>query len=295
MDFNRIKENLPIKTVLDYYGLLGRLEQHDSRLTGPCPLHHGDNETAFNVNLENNLYYCFTQNHGGSVIDLIMEIEGISAGMAFTKAREILKGTNGEEKRGAATAPGNKPIEVSLKLDQDHPYLDRRRIEARTRRYFGIGYCSKGKMAGRICIPIHDEYGNLVAYAGRSTDNRKPRYLLPKGFAKSLVIYNYHRATTSKNKKVILVEGYFDVFRLFQAGYSAVALMGTSFSRKQVDLVLSMNQSLVVMLDGDKAGKKCSVKIVDDLKGKKPFRVVSLKDGLQPDMLNERELKEMLR
>ncbi len=53
---------------------------------------------------------------------------------------------------------------------------------------FGLGYCSRGVMAGRICIPIHNAAGELVAYAGRWPGDDVPeeseRYQLPKKFEK---------------------------------------------------------------------------------------------------------------
>ena len=41
-------------------------------------------------------------------------------------------------------------------------------------------------MSGRVVIPIHNERGELVAYAGRSIDDSEPRYKLPRGFHKSV-------------------------------------------------------------------------------------------------------------
>jgi len=49
-------------------------------------------------------------------------------------------------------------------------------------------------MSGRIVIPIDNELGELVAYAGRSIDGSEPRYKLPAGFKKSHVLYNLARA-----------------------------------------------------------------------------------------------------
>ena len=48
-------------------------------------------------------------------------------------------------------------------------------------------------MSGRVVIPIHDDSGQLVAYAGRAVDGSEPRYKLPAGFHKGQVLYNLHR------------------------------------------------------------------------------------------------------
>ena len=46
----------------------------------------------------------------------------------------------------------------------------------------GTGLClSKGTFAGRYVVPLHDEEGQLVGYAGRSLDDTEPRYLFAAG------------------------------------------------------------------------------------------------------------------
>ena len=63
--------------------------------------------------------------------------------------------------------------------------------------FFGLGYCAKGTMSGRIAIPIHNHEGALVGYAGRwpgEPPEERPKYKLPKGFRKSAEVFNLHRA-----------------------------------------------------------------------------------------------------
>ena len=72
-------------------------------------------------------------------------------------------------------------------------------------------------MAGRVVIPIHDENGFLVAYAGRSVDQTDPKYRFPPRFRKSLVLSNLHRAA-AEGKSVIVVEGFFDCLNVYEAG-----------------------------------------------------------------------------
>jgi DNA primase len=55
---------------------------------------------------------------------------------------------------------------------------------------WNVGFCTgKGIMAGRVAIPIHNEQGELVAYAGRWTGDPpdgEGKYKLPTGFHKSV-------------------------------------------------------------------------------------------------------------
>jgi hypothetical protein len=58
-----------------------------------------------------------------------------------------------------------------------------------------VGFFSgKGSMSGRVVIPIENERGELVAYAGRSIDGSEAKYKLPAGFKKGQVLYNLARA-----------------------------------------------------------------------------------------------------
>lgn len=112
-----------------------------------------------------------------------------------------------EHSHDATSGGGNKALPFALgHIDCSHPYLAARGIEPETARHFGIGYNrGNGSMAGRVVVPIHDENGFLVAYAGRSVDQTDPKYRLPPRFRKSLVLFNLHRAT-AEGKSVIVVE-----------------------------------------------------------------------------------------
>jgi DNA primase len=113
--------------------------------------------------------------------------------------------------------------------------LAQRGIDKETAEYFGVGFFSrKGSMAGRVVIPIENERGELVAYAGRSMNSSEPKYKLPAGFKKSQVLFNVCRALDEGSTgAVVLVEGFFDCMKVTQAEHVCVALMGCSLSRSK--------------------------------------------------------------
>ena len=125
-------------------------------------------------------------------------------------------------------------------------------------------------------IPIHNGRGQIGGYAGRALDGRPPKYKLPTGFRKGLELFNLHRAAATGSKTVIVVEGYFGCLRVHQSGFpSVVALMGCSLLAEQESLLLGRFERVILMLDGDAAGraasrairarltKKCSVAVVE--------------------------------
>jgi len=82
---------------------------------------------------------------------------------------------NGEDEAIAEDRPAvvvNAPLDFELKrLDTDHRYLSERRLTPSTISHFGLGFCKRRLMAGRIAIPLHDAQGQLIGYAGRLVDD----------------------------------------------------------------------------------------------------------------------------
>ena len=148
-----------------------------------------------------------------------------------------------------------KPLGFELQLDSAHPYGKKRGFSDWQVETFGMGYCSRGTMRNRWCVPIHDPSGQLIAYIGRWPEDElpedEPRWKLPKDFDKSRVLFNLHRFIETNSSAVVLVEGVFDAIRLAEDGIPAVALLGSSISEAQVTLLKSLPLiTAYVMLDG---------------------------------------------
>ena len=80
-------------------------------------------------------------------------------------------------------------------------------------------------------MPIHDERGVLVVYPAdgpAKLPEGVSKYDLPHNFPKRRVLFNLHRVTGAEH--LVLVEGYWSVFRLHALDVSAVALMGRTLS-----------------------------------------------------------------
>jgi DNA primase len=194
----------------------------------------------------------------------------------------------------------NPPLKFALKhLDATHPYLTGRGLTPETIAHFGLGHCQKGIMANRIAIPIHNERGELLAYAGRwpgEPPEGEGKYKLPTGFHKSLVVYNLHRAKAhAKDAGLIVVEGFFDAMRLWQAGFpQVVALMGSALSDAQEALIIEAvgPEGMVALLfDEDEAGWKGREDALSRLSSRAYVKVIGLgAEGRQPDGLSAEEL-----
>lgn len=95
----------------------------------------------------------------------------------------------------------------------------------------------------RLMFPIRSVTGSISAFAGRSLDGSMPKYLNSAEstvFHKGTTLFNIDKAKDSmiRNKQAIIVEGYFDVMRLYSYGFTnSVAPMGTALTPEQIGLI----------------------------------------------------------
>jgi len=298
IDFKKVKENVRFEPVLNRYGVKLKSTK-GAELLGHCPF-HDDKNPSLQVNTQKRLFYCHGCGAKGNVLDFVSQKEAVSIREAALLLSEWFDNSSGEEKRTAPEIPEetNRPLTFTLKLEQDHPYLKERGLDTQVVNLFGLGYCKRGLMKNRIAIPIHDEEGKLVAYAGRWAGDELPegesKYMLPRGFKKSHVLFNLHRVTGAK--VLVIVEGYWSVFRLHQLGIPAVALMGRTLSKAQEALLISSRvNDLILMLDGDDAGREAQDKILPIVARRFFVKSVSLPTGKQPDTVDERLLFQLLK
>ena len=199
----------------------------------------------------------------------------------------------------------NKPMAFTLQnLDPAHSYPTERGLEAATIAEFGLGYCAKGTMAGRIVIPIHNLTGDLVAYAGRwpgPPPEGKEKYRFPGGFKKSLEMFNAHRAFAEDSiRPMVIVEGFFDAIYLWQHGCrSVIALMGSHLSLPQelllLDAISENRRHIVLALDNDEAGRKGTDLILPRLAPHAYVRVHRFpEEGGQPDGMSMEAIRAMM-
>ena len=300
-DFGAVKAAVSLAAVLEHYGVEKLRRRRDQR-EGCCPLHRGQREDAFHASLSKNVFHCFACGAKGNVLDLVAAMEQCSireAALMLQAWFMPVAGTADVEHAGQAGRWNKgelvrKKLDVNpalrfalTRVDNTHPYLAQRGIEPATAAEFGVGfYAGTGLMQGRVVVPIHNRRGDLVAYAGRAVNGERPKYRLPAGFRKGLELYNVHRAAATESEQVLVVEGYFDCLRVHQAGFRCVVgLMGCVLSEAQENVLLERFQTVLLMLDGDQAGREASRAVAARLSKKCSVGVVRVPDGAQPDQL----------
>jgi DNA primase len=324
LDYAAIKQAVSIEQILNHYGAGETLRRSGVNLFGACPLHGGHNKDQFHASLVNNSWFCFGDcQRGGSILDFVKRKEGVD----IREAAELIRSwftipntgqkANGRRRNGGHGEPikrairekpikplRNRPLGFTLRrLDPAHPYLKERGLTPETITAFGVGYCGSGSMSGRIAIPIHNRDGQLVAYAGRwpgVAPDQRPRYKVPRGFRKSLEVFNLHRAMTADpGLPLIVVEGYFGCMKIWQAGFHrVVAIMGCCMSEMQAARIgeaAGESDKVRLLFDNDESGHMGVSRARGQLKTFVKVEVIELSETEQPpDCLSSEAIRALL-
>ncbi len=310
VDFKSVKQAVSIQMVLDHYNI-NWLRKNKDEMRGRCPIHQGEGDRTFHVNLTKEAFHCFSCHARGNVLDLVAAMEHCSVRDAALKLQawfavgesgspkaEAAEEENNQADETEATGPINPPLPFQLRVDPGHEYGLSRGVSQETLEYFGAGLCvSKGTFAGRFVIPLHDAQGQLVGYAGRSVDDSQPRYLFPssdRGFHKKFLLFNMHRVLDSQADLVIVLEGFFGCFKVRQAGYLGISLLGSSLSIEQEELIAQHFKNVVLLFDGDEAGRSATDECLQRLGRRLWVTAISLPDQVQPDQLTREEIQTLL-
>ena len=149
---------------------------------------------------------------------------------------------------------------------------------------------------GRLMFPICDVQGRVVAFSGRVLDPKShpAKYVnSPETpiFVKSRVLYALDKARSaivkSPRREALVCEGQIDVIRCHSAGFdTAVASQGTAFTKEHVELLRKYADSVLLVFDGDAAGRKAALRTgALFLEAGLPVRVAALPPGDDPDSL----------
>jgi transposase/5S rRNA maturation endonuclease (ribonuclease M5) len=213
--------------------------------------------------------------------------KGISTAIEKAPSGSEPKWQPGQHPNPACPKPVNRAIEIDLRpyLRSEHPELERRGISAATCRYLGCGFLpprTNGKpgspLQSRLVFQIRGVRENghglepiIVSHSGRALiaeqqDKDGKYWSYP--FRKGQEIYNQDHLLLDEEAcrqasafGLVLVEGFFDVAKLVEAGCRNVgALMGAHISAEQIERLTWIRSRIgfariVLLLDRDNAGR----------------------------------------
>lgn len=315
------------------------LKQKGSSFMGLCPFHH-EKTPSFSVNREKQFYYCFGCGAGGNVITFLMQMDHCTFPEALKQLADRAHILLPEPEKSAAAVAVER---LKDRLFQAHSaagrffydtlqspqgaearvYLQKRRLDPRIIRKFGIGYSpdsydalsrhlqEKGftmeeivksglalenkngdgyhdRFRGRVMFPIFDAQGRGVGFGGRVLNKGEPKYLnSPETilFSKSRNLYGLNFAKEARRRELILVEGYMDMISIYQAGFhNVVASLGTAFNQEHARTLKRFADDVILLYDSDDAGTNAALRAIPVLvKAGFRVRVTQVPDGKDPD------------
>jgi len=234
-----------------------------------CPFHANNRTPAGEVDKTTGIFFCFSCHHVCDLVELTMHVSG-------RKYFESVRFIKSKEQQSSVLDTINKKlidIPEYVQYDQvlikrlstqalESPraigYFEGRLITEASMKKFLLGYSEKQDM---VTVPVHSPDGMEVGFVGRSVEGKdfKNTPRLPK----AKVLFNLHRVKSSK--KVYVVESSFDVIRLDQCGFPAVATLGANVSNYQIDLLKKYFNNVCVIADNDEAGGNMKDKIIENL------------------------------
>ena len=143
----------------------------------------------------------------------------------------------------------------------------------------------RDKFWNRVMFPIMDVNNRVIGFGGRVMGDGEPKYLNSpetKLFDKSRNLYGLNYARTTREKYMLVCEGYLDVISMHQAGFTnAVASLGTAFTSQHAGVLKRYTDQVILTYDSDGAGIKAALRAIPILRdagisarvlNKKPYK-----------------------
>lgn len=253
-----------VKRILETCGI-DVVDEHDDWIDIFCPYHNNTRTRSAGVNKESGAFHCFSCSVKVSLTELVMHVSGrsffesqrlISSKQPKINILDFVEKTINKQEFEEYDAKQierfhNNLMEESSAIE----YLKNRGISKQSAEYYNLGYSIAKNM---VIIPIHSTTGICMGFVARSIGSDKS-YINSPGLKRSKTMFNIHR---NKNySEIYIVESSFDAMILEQAGYKAIASMGASISKGQIELIKKYFNNVNVIPDADDAGKEMDRKI----------------------------------
>jgi len=285
---NVIKAKLDLREYVSQYTELRRT---GNTWRGACPIHGGENKSAFTV-FPHGTFYCFSCGASGNVINFVAEHEHITYEAATEKLAEMLNidvssSVEYVRQRNIIQEYRHKVDTAQKYLEENEgvkKYLHRRKISDEVIKLFHLG--ADRKDGGNLIIPIYNINDQPVAIAKRYF-NAKYKYKNSKNsevFDKSETLYGLNVSHKVGGSTLYLVEGYFDVMSGTQLGLPTAGYCGAEIGKEQIQLLnktVPPTTQIVLVPDMDEAGLKHIDRVRDRFNSITRFnvRVLPLPDG----------------
>jgi DNA primase len=267
-----------VKSRLDIEQVVGPhvdLKRSGSGLKGLCPF-HSEKTPSFYVFPARGTFHCFGCGQGGDILTFVQNYDRVDFREALhrlaSRAGIELPDERVRQQRVEENARLYQANEAAAEFFREQlgsaagkraaAYLNSRKISARARHAFGIGYAADGRHVlsealstrgfttqellaaglvfapddgsqprdrfhGRLMFPIRDAKNRITGFGGRIMGDGEPKYLnspQTELFDKSRSLFGIELAQEPirQGKRAVVVEGYIDAIRAHEAGFKDV-------------------------------------------------------------------------
>ncbi|MBP7768667.1 DNA primase [Candidatus Woesebacteria bacterium] len=164
------------------------------------------------------------------------------------------------------------------------------------------------RFRSRIMFPLKNHRGQTTGFSGRiidaSADKETPKYMnTPETllYHKSQMLFGFYENLQEirKEKRVVVVEGEFDVISSTEAHISTVvAIKGSALTQEHVKLLSRSVDQIILSLDADSAGITATKRAIEVIKQSGISReqplslnILRIPDGKDPDELSQKDPK----
>lgn len=266
----------------------------DSHYMIMCPFHYNVNTPACEVDKESGLFICFACSENGTLMDIVMKTTSRSYFEAnrFIKSKEksedisisVTSKLDVEQDQEYDLATIDRLHNNCLYSDRAMDYFASRNININSIKRFKLGYSDKQDM---VIVPVYDAFGKCMGFVARSVEGKD--FKNSPGMKKSKTLFNI---SNCKFNDIIVVESSFDAIRLCQLGYNAVASLGATISRYQIELLEKYAKSITIIPDNDDAGAEMVKKINENIYSK-DITVLKITDGKDVGDLSDSQIHSL--
>lgn len=230
-------------------------------ISARCPVHlartgKDDNSPSWSMNSETGLWICYSCGARGTLQGLVMELTG-KEDLAVT---EMIMNNNVERLQ---MPEWERRPEVDHQMYLHYEEVPQKRLASRgitseAARAYGIRWNADKRS---WIIPIVSSEGELLGWQEKGTDYV---YNHPTGVKKGDTLFGIERF---KSQTAILVESPLDVVRFASSfdGMQCLGTFGAQITKKQLQLVYSVVDRVIVAMDNDEAGIASAKKIFKDM------------------------------
>lgn len=289
-----------IDYVMKFYPNKIRFVEKSSNCYKAYCIWHKDNESPSLVFFQNGTYKCFGCGKSGDIITLVQEIENVTFQEACkiigdNVGYEVILTPPNPYYENYKDIMDNHSRRYWYNLQMNSfakEYLiTKRKLTKETLDLFRIGLTDVneykyrkdiGNISYRISFPILESKfykPKCIGMGYRTLKDENPKYIndcnqegkekqdknISGVFIKGNTLYGYSFAYQEIRRKgfAIVTEGYVDVLSMHQANFkNTVSIMGTSFTENQILLLKQITNSILLILDSDKAGMNAMTKIL---------------------------------